>query len=425
MTQSNSSPDRPEDSPPGRSGPRVGGPGEPQTDGWVVESLVPGGQGFLRAEDGRATFVPGGLPGDVVQPLEVDERKRSLHVRSFLLLDGPNRRETPCTIADRCGGCDWMALPRDEQLRWKRTVVVEAFRRTARLDVDPGDVVTAGDELGWRSRIRLQVREGHVGFFERGSHRLVEVSQCAVADRRLDAGVDWLNRLPREALARLDSVELRAADEGPCLFVLDRPPRHPAWDSLPDGWALAGGGSQRTVVDGISLEVPADAFVQVHGAANRALVDAVVEGAKKRGVSSFCEVYGGIGNFGLPLSRLGPGVSIEAVGSASDAARRTAAEAGLSLTVIAGDAAQSLRTLKGKFDLVLLDPPRAGVKAALPPVMKLAPRWIAFVACDPVTLARDVATLVARGWRLDELAAFDLFPQTHHVEVLAWLAAPE
>lgn len=390
-----------------------------------MQSLVPGGQGFLRAPDGRAAFVAGGLPGDVVQPLQVDERKRSVHVRAFVLLDGPCRRALPCPVGDRCGGCDWLALPRDEQLRWKRTIVAEAFRRTAKLNVDPGPVRDAGAEFGWRSRIRLQVQGGRVGFFERGSHRLVAIDHCPVADDRLDAGIRWLRGLPEPALARMRSVELRAADVGPCLFVPDRTPRHEAWRALPDGWALAGAGTQRTVVEGIELEVPADAFVQVHTAANRALVDAVVQGAKQRGVSSFCEVYGGIGNFGLPLARLGPGVSIEGVGPASEAAARSAAEAGLPLRVIAGDAGRELKRLRGRFDLVLLDPPRAGAKDALAPAMRLATRWIAFVACDPVTLARDVRTLVEAGWRLDELAAWDLFPQTHHVECVAWLAAPE
>jgi 23S rRNA (uracil1939-C5)-methyltransferase len=157
------------------------------------------------------------------------------------------------------------------------------------------------------------------------------------------------------------------------------------------------------------------------------LVTEVVDGARARSISTFLDLYAGSGNFSLPLAASGlSGVAVEAE-AASSALAEIASKAQhiAGLDVMWSPVVPALRALmrgKRRFELAILDPPRAGAKDIIEPLSKLEPEWIAYVACDPVTLARDVKALLGRGYALDRVTGYDMFPQTHHVEVLAWLA---
>jgi 23S rRNA (uracil1939-C5)-methyltransferase len=173
------------------------------------------------------------------------------------------------------------------------------------------------------------------------------------------------------------------------------------------------------------LEAPADAFVQVNWGTNQELVRRLTEGARARGLRSFADLYAGAGNFSLVLARAGlTGISVEEHPAASAAASRAARAQGLtSVEVVSSDAAAWLARAPRPFpyELVLLDPPRAGARELVPELTRRKPSVIAYCACDPVTLARDLGQLVGAGYHLEEIQAFDMFPGTHHVEVLAWL----
>ena len=381
---------------------------------------------MCRFEDGTVAFVEGAFPGDTLRPLATLRKKDYAKITRFELVSpSAERVEAACPVVDACGGCDWMKLERAAELGHKARVVAEALERTGgvRLAAVP-EVVTAGPELGYRSRVRLHVdAEGRVGFHARGTHTLVEVPGCRVAEPDVERGIrivrSLANEMPR-AMARFESVEIRAGDEGGLAFVLR------ARDGLgraPDSERLL----ERLGEHGSTSSSHGDAeFSQVNRAVNAMLVTAVVDGALARGVATFADLYAGAGNFGVPLARAGmTGMAVE--GDAKSAARgRDLAnrEAPGRLAVRSEDVTRALAELsraKRRFDLVLLDPPRSGAKAALPGILALAPRTIAYVACDPVTLARDVRDLVENGFELARATCFDMFPKTHHVETLAWL----
>jgi 23S rRNA (uracil1939-C5)-methyltransferase len=172
--------------------------------------------------------------------------------------------------------------------------------------------------------------------------------------------------------------------------------------------------------------VPSGAFTQVNWRVNLELVSRVVAGARARAARSFLDLYAGVGNFAIPLASAGlSGVAIEKNRSAARALSEAARAQKLACEAVAGEVGSSLARLvkKGqRFELVVLDPPRAGAKDAVRGVLSLAPQTIAYVACDPVTLARDVRALRSGGFELVEVTCFDMFPQTHHVETLAWLS---
>jgi 23S rRNA (uracil1939-C5)-methyltransferase len=170
-------------------------------------------------------------------------------------------------------------------------------------------------------------------------------------------------------------------------------------------------------------------FTQVNWLVNQLLVQALLDGAGQRGARTFYDLYCGAGNFSLPLAAQGlSGIGIESSEPAIRAAQRSVVECALrGIRFVAGDVRDALAELpqSERFDLAVLDPPRAGAREILPELIRRAPRHIAYCACDPVTLARDLRTLCDAGYALEQVTGFDMFPQTHHFETLAWLVREE
>ena len=392
---------------------------------WTIEKLVPGGAGLCRLADGTIGFVEGAFPGETVKPLATIRKKDYARATRFeLVTPSAERGEAPCPVADACGGCDWMRLERAAELRYKASIVSEALERTGgvRLAAVP-EVVTAGGELGYRSRVRVHVdARGRVGFFARGTHTLVEVPGCPVAEPEAERGMKIVRSLAEETprtMAALEAVEVRAQGEGGLEFFVH--PREGADRASLEALIGRLGEHGRTTISRASSE-----FSQVNRAVNAILVKRVVEGALARGAKTFLDLYAGTGNFGVPLAEAGmTGVLVESdAASATRARERAARDAPGKLEVVSRDVAWGLAELSGRrerFDLVVLDPPRSGAKDALSGLVALEPRTIAYVACDPVTLARDVRSLSGAGWRVADVVCFDMFPKTHHVETLAWL----
>ena len=394
-------------------------------------------------------FVDGALPGDRVRVLTQLDKKSFVEATSFELVErGPERVTPVCPVAEACGGCALMALPYEAQLRHKGLLVAEALGRTGGIRLpEPPAVVSAGEPLGYRLRVRLHVGErGGVGFYARRSQLLVEPPGCAVVSPELDAVIVALHALEpaqkRTLGASFSSVDLRAVpDDGG--VELELTPRGKATPSGPAVEALVAalavharvglGGGRRSglrrypLPGGGFLRVPGGGFTQVNWTVNAELVQAIVAGARARAARTFLDLYAGVGNFSVPLALAGlTGTAIELERTATAALREALREQNLDgVKVVEGDVAV-MTERHGRasgIDLALLDPPRSGAKAALEPLLRLKPRAIAYVACDPVTLARDLRVLAARGYVLEAVTCFDMFPQTHHVETLVWLAA--
>jgi 23S rRNA (uracil1939-C5)-methyltransferase len=409
----------------------------------TVEKLVPGGDGFARLPDGQALFVQLAVPGDRIRLRSVEKQRGALTTGDYELVSpSPDRVVPECPVASSCGGCDLMHVARPAELKHKHSLLREALARVAGVAIETAPLREQAS-LGYRSRVRFHVgKHGKLGFFARGTHQLVEVPSCAVADPAINRALALVRRLARrfpEALAGFSDVELRAGEA----FVIARfVPRDGIKPIAADPFLRALGKElkvaasereaqalceRRSLTPDVLVEIPADAFSQINVRVNQQLIASLVDGARARGLRTFCDLFAGVGNFSLPLARLGlRGVMVERTPSAVQAAQRTAAEQGLPLKARSADVARAVTDLvrEGqRFELVVLDPPREGAPEVVAALPALGARAVAYVACDPVTLARDLKQLVAAGLRIVSVEAFDMFPRTHHFETLVWLEA--
>lgn len=376
-----------------------------------VERILPGGMGLAHA-GGKTVFVALAAPGDRVR-VTVDRRQGEVLFASIkeIVTPSPVRVEPPCPYFGRCGGCDFQQLTYEAQLAAKAEIIRDCLHRIARLENIPDFVVT-GSPNDWRYRMRatwqIDQEERTIGYYERGSRRVCDVVDCAVLRPELQEkleqvrATEW-HRFP----AGLKHLDVVAGENGV---------------SFSPAFAEFETSELSLTIRGEVYNYNAEAFFQINPSLLGQLIDFALGDASGE---TMLDLYCGAGLFTLPLSRrFKKAIGVEANPAAARFARRNLKRAGLTnAQVITASVTDYFRTsTSGPVDFVLLDPPRAGAESAVVKgILELRPAQISYVSCDPATLARDLKKLIAGGYVIDSIAAFDLFPQTHHVETVVRL----
>ncbi len=366
-----------------------------------------GGEVVGRAPDGRIVFLRGAAPGDRVRARVLHEKKRWLRAEVVDVLEpGAGRVPPACPHVERCGGCPWQVVDRGAQ----REALRAHIERVVGAPVPPLAPLAG---LGWRSTARVHWADGAVGYRGRGTDEVVDIDACPVLAPEVAAVFAALRdaRPEGEGTARLTAAP--GASSGTIASASGAPRRALSAPAV-HGALLSdvAYGEPFNRFEGVLH--PADAFVQAHRAGNALLRATVVELAG--GAASVLELYAGSGNLTFALAGAGSQVTaVESLPSATEALAREAEVRGLPVTAVTADAA---RPPDGSFDLVVLDPPRSGARAAVRALHERGARRLVYVSCDPATLGRDLDWLKARGWAVDYARGFDLFPHTGHVETL-------
>lgn len=417
-----------------------------------IESLANGGNGIAR-QQGRVIFVPGAFPGDVVLCQLTKEKKNYAEARVVeLLQSSPQRRTPPCPVAGECGGCQWQQLPYAEQLNWKQRLFADTLERQA--GVDPQllrQIVSSVQEWGYRSRVQIKCflsSNGFItGFYRPKSRYVVAIDQCPLISPKLNelltelrerlASSQFACQIPQIDLAIGDDKATRAVihylgTQQSGLIALLRPL---AEQSCFDLFIQAGSKRKLTRVCGtgnlkisvaepeILLNYAVGGFAQINLAQNRQLVAAVLEAAQLKGDERILDLYCGMGNFSLPLARQAAYVcGVEDYTVSIEMARRNAVENVIDNAEFhVMQAEEALQSLKSNFDILVLDPPRSGAYAVVKQLLRQPINKVIYVSCDPQTLARDLKALLNAGYQLLSSQAFDMFPQTFHIESLTVL----
>jgi 23S rRNA (uracil1939-C5)-methyltransferase len=383
-----------------------------------IDALAAGGDGVGRGPDGRVVFVPFATPGDRLRVRVVDERARFVRGEIEAVLEAsPARVEPPCPVFGRCGGCAWQHVAYDAQVEAKRAVIRDALARIGKLGALPAlDFTASPAPYRYRARARVLLAQGRVGFRERRSHALCAVQACPLLVPALD-----------EALGALAAGPPRPDGEWELALGDDGRVRVAALAGRPDP---SDGDENRITIDAVGerIQVSAGVFTQAHARLRDALAMAVLEAAGSGPVA--LELFSGAGFFTIGLARrFARVIAVESDPAAILDLKRNLADANLRHvrvvesrveTWLATGDAEALRA-----GVVVLDPPRGGVGAAVAGALaRLPARRLVYLSCDPATWARDLAVLVPHGWRLVRVHGFDLFPQTPHVEALAVLERP-
>ncbi len=391
-----------------------------------IEKLVYGGWGLAR-QDGRVVLVPFVAPGETAE-VRVERERRGVFEGRMVRVVKPaaGRVEAPCPFFYRCGGCHYQHLDYAVQLEQKREVLREVLRRVGKLEAPAQIAVLAGEPWGYRNRTQFHLANGELGFFGFGTHKLVPVDRCPISSPKVNEALAALRgmlddrRFPRF----VRSLEVFTNESEVQLNVIEtaQPVSRRFFDWAAERIPGLAGDAIEYSVGGDSYRVRHRSFFQVNRFLIGPMVERALEGAEG---GSALDLYSGVGLFSLPLARRFARVTaVEASGSAVQDLEFSAARARVCVEVKRQPVEVFIGGLQETPDFVLADPPRAGLgKAVVRHLLRLKPPRLTVVACDPATLARDLAPLVAGGYRIDELILVDLFPQTFHIEAIAKLLA--
>ncbi|HEV2176000.1 MAG TPA: 23S rRNA (uracil(1939)-C(5))-methyltransferase RlmD [Terriglobia bacterium] len=439
-----------------------------------VDKLVYGGEA-LGHHQGRTILVERALAGERLEVEETRSAKGVVHTRPLRVIEAaPERAEPPCPYFGRCGGCQYQHLNPETQPLAKREILRETLRRIGKITWDLDIPIHSAAPWNYRNQIELKVARQPdggtaLGFFESQSHHVVPIDSCAIASPRLNAILaslrsdEWLQRL-----AAFTAIELLADDRderamltfcGAGAACKDEALAQACLAELPGVVSVAverarvapgsppgarGRGEPRPRVFGqpalsyhagdFTYRISPGSFFQGSRFLLPELAAAVIADANtapppvaSSGALAL-DLFAGVGLFTLPLARrFEQVVAVEAgFSSAADLAANAAAHALSNIRVAREDVADFLRRFAQREpDLVVLDPPRAGVAAgALKLLAGLQPRRIHYVSCSPPTLARDLGYLTSHDYALESIELFDFFPQTYHIESLVRLVRP-
>ncbi len=406
---------------------------------------------FVARFEGRVVFVPDTMPGERIRARITD----TIHDRFWradavsVIEAAPERQPHLWSAASierppsrRAGGAEFGHIRLDHQRELKRRVIVDSLARMAKIDrdvtVEPAGAAVEGveaesaDGSGWRTRVRLQVNpDGAFGPFASRSHHVVEVDDLPLATARVADSTPFGQRFPGA-----ESIDVVATTGGTAhVLVNDAPVKRGRRSIRPRHRPMP----VRERVGEREFQLDAHGFWQVHRLAAATLTEAVqsaVDEALFDPRAANLDLYGGVGLLAAALGdRFGSTVritSVEGDETATDYAAENLSEwIGASavterverfVSTLAADASPAERS-RLKAATVILDPPRSGAgRAVVDAIAELSPAQVVYVACDPVALARDLATFAGHGYELGALRAFDLFPNTHHVEAVATLA---
>ena len=357
-----------------------------------IEKLVYGGDGLAR-EDGLVWFIPFSAPQDLVEIEEIELKPSYRRGKITSILEAsPFRSEAPCPWFGSCGGCQWQHITYPAQVTAKKEILASMAEKDLSNSPREISVFPSPSELEYRCRISLHRRDQKIGYYAAGSRDLIQVKDCLIAEAPLR---DWLRDPPlgQQEIGKLpERFELRNED-----------------------------GGVRILTAGTD-----EAFRQVNTEGNRLLKNRLRGHILKyypepRVFDLFC----GDGNLSLPLSDAAESISGWDVSAEAVAAAREAAGNDRRLHYSRGKVASvygALRREAAATDVLILDPPRKGVKKEAPLLAELHIPLVAYVSCNPASLMRDLKAFERAGYRIELLEAFDMFPQTYHIESLALLS---
>lgn len=413
-----------------------------------IEKLIYGGMGFARV-DGKATFVSGGVPGDLLEVTVVKDKRTYAEARiERIIRPSPERTAPKCFVFGTCGGCQWQHINYDSQLRAKAQILAETLLRIGgfrELNIEP--IVPSPYEYGYRGRVTLSAwlegRRFKLGYHAKGDYRRVPINGCPIASEEINSEIEGVNEFfLKDEHDSLPFDTINIASDGKRAHV--------TFSCIPNGGeGYVHSGSKKDLelneaFKGLGFEdhgelvfqfeslglkfnsVPS-IFMQANSRTNEQLVSTVLDWAKLEGNEEVLDLFSGVGNFSLHIAKGARGVlGVEVSKTAVSLARRNSTANMIeNVRFVCSSVASFVAHnsyQRAKFDLIILDPPREGARDILEDLLRLSPKRMIYVSCNPSTLARDLKRLTEKDYKLEKIRPFDMFPQTFHIESVVLLS---
>ena len=396
-----------------------------------LEKMTYGGDALGRLPDGRAVFVPFGLPSETTRVRIVNEKSGHARAELVEVLESSPERITPrCRHYGICGGCHYQHLHYQAQLISKTEILRDQLKRLGKVETSRiGPFSASPNEWNYRNHVQFHLSpEGRLGYLAAHTRVVVPISECYLPEPTLNSLWPWLDLDPGLGLER---ISLRLGFDRETMLVMEsRSAELPQLDlessisvvhlAGGDAVVMVGDGQLHMQVNDRMFQVSAASFFQVNSSMAGRMAAYLVDNLPVSEKTILLEVYCGVGLFSAFFAgRVGCLIGIEASPQACEDFTSNLDEFD-NVELYEARAEDILPSLHLKPDLVILDPPRTGLQPrALDALLELRPERIAYVSCDPSTLARDAARLIAGGYLIRQVAPFDLFPQTYHIESIS------
>lgn len=400
----------------------------------TLEKLTYGGDTMGRLSDGRAVFVPFGLPGETVR-IQLTQEKQNFARGEILeiLKTSPDRITPKCKHFTQCGGCHYQNLPYEKQLLAKADILRGQLQRIGKIENPPVQPTVASPEQ-WNYRNHVQFHltdDGKVGFINASSNAILAIEECHLPEAAIDA---FRDDLQFESRMNLERVSLRSGADDDLMLILESETEEtPELEIEADisivhiyedhPVVIAGSDSLTIQVLGKDFHVSAPSFFQVNTPMAEKMVQYLLTNSPTSQSTTLLDLYCGVGLFSkFVADKYAKVIGIEASPSACEDFAINLDEFD-NIELYEGAAEEILPALASQLTQpmhMIVDPPRAGIdKHALDAILQINPQVIAYVSCDPSTLARDAARLIKGGYTLQHVTPFDLFPQTYHIESIS------
>ncbi|MEA3440378.1 MAG: class I SAM-dependent RNA methyltransferase [Chloroflexota bacterium] len=405
----------------------------------TMTTFTYGGDALGRLPDGRAVFMPFTLPGETVRVRLVEEKTRYARAELLEVLTPAAERITPrCVHFGECGGCHYQHLSYEAQLEAKADILRDQFERIGKLDTLPVvSTIPSERPFNYRNHIQFHLtEEGRMGYHKPRSKDVLPIEECHLPEALIN---HLWPQLDFDAIPELERVGIRTGANDDLQMILEsREPLAPELlvEGLPVsvvhlslGGALVMAGSESVIIEVLErpFRVSADSFFQVNTHMAGLMVELLLDELNKMGLlnetATVIDAYCGAGLFSAFLApRVGRLIGIESSPSACEDFVVNLDEYE-NIELYEAPVEIVLPEIQKNPDLLLLDPPRAGLdRRVMDSILELKPQVLAYISCDPATLARDAKKLAAGGYRLRQIALIDMFPQTYHIESLSfWL----
>ena len=391
-----------------------------------------GGESLGRLPDGRAVFVPFALPGETVQVRLVEEKAG--YARGELqavLIASPDRLLPRCSHYTLCGGCHYQHIPYEKQLEIKTTILRDQMERIARLKDPPIEhCVPSPNPFNYRNHVQFHLTaQGKLGYQQMRSNKTFALQECHLPEEAINQLWPLLDFEPMPGLKR---IHLRQGIEEDTILVLESNESEPPEVSVEDlavsvvfqgpesNQVLAG--SEYVVMEVLehNFRVSAGSFFQVNIPVVEAMVSHLLEQLQVQSNDTVLDIYAGVGLFSAFLApaaeRL---IAIESDENACEDFTINLNEFD-NVELYQATAEEVLPDLEVRPHVIIVDPPRAGIgRQAMDGILAMSPEILAYVSCDPATLARDARRLIEAGYLLRQITPFDVFPQTYHIESIS------